>query len=83
MRRRGFLQAAGAVALALPAQPAITAPLPAPAGASPLVVHDALGRAVTIPAPPQRIVPIFASNTEIVASLGLADRIVGIEAYPR
>ena len=27
--------------------------------------------------------PIFASNTEIVASLGLADRIVGIEAYTR
>lgn len=73
MKRRGFLQAAGAAALALPA----------PAGATPLVVHDALGRAVAIPAPPQRIVPIFASNTEIVASLGLADRIVGIEAYTR
>jgi iron complex transport system substrate-binding protein len=28
-------------------------------------------------------VPIFASNTEIVASLGLADRIVGIEAFTR
>lgn len=73
MKRRGFLAAAGATALALPA----------PAFAAPLVVHDALGRAVTIPAPPQRIVPIFASNTEIVASLGLVDRIVGIEAYTR
>lgn len=73
MRRRGLLQAAGAAALGLPA----------PAVAAPLVVHDALGRAVTIPAPPQRIVPIFASNTEIVASLGLADRIVGIEVYTR
>ena len=39
--------------------------------------------AVTLPAPPQRIIPIFASNVEIVASLGLADRIVGIEAYTR
>ena len=26
---------------------------------------------------------IFASNTEMVAALGLADRIVGIEAYTR
>ena len=33
--------------------------------------------------PPQRIVTIFASNTEMVAALGLADRIVGIEAYTR
>ncbi|MFM8532737.1 MAG: ABC transporter substrate-binding protein [Acidimicrobiia bacterium] len=73
MKRRGFLQAAGAAAFAVPA----------PAGAAPLVIHDALGRAVAIAAPPQRIVPIFASNTEIVASLGLADRIVGIEAYTR
>jgi iron complex transport system substrate-binding protein len=53
------------------------------AQAEPLVVHDALGRAVSFAAPPQRIVPIFASNTEIVTALGLADRIVGIEAYTR
>ncbi len=50
---------------------------------SPLLVHDAFGRAVTFTAPPQRIVTIFASNTEIVAALGLVDRIVGIEAYTR
>ena len=53
------------------------------ARAEPLVVRDALGRAVTFAAPPQRIVPIFASNTEIVVALGLANRIVGIEAYTR
>ena len=53
------------------------------ARAEPLVVRDALGRAVSFAAPPQRIVPIFASNTEIVAALGLASRIVGIEAYTR
>jgi iron complex transport system substrate-binding protein len=64
--------AALALALAAPAQ-----------AAEPLTVQDALGRTVTFPAPPQRIVPIFASNTEIVASLGLADRIVGIEAFTR
>ena len=51
--------------------------------AQPVTVIDALGRSVTLPAPPERIIPIFASNTEIVASLGLGDRIVGIEAYTR
>lgn len=51
--------------------------------AEPVTVHDSFGRAVTFAAAPQRIVPIFASNVEIVASLGLADRIVGIEAYTR
>jgi iron complex transport system substrate-binding protein len=54
-----------------------------PAVAAPVTVHDAFDRAVTLPAPPQRIVPIFASNTEIVTALGLADRIVGIESYTR
>lgn len=49
--------------------------------AGPVTVRDAFDRSVTVPAPPRRIVPIFASNTEIVAALGLADRIVGIEAY--
>jgi iron complex transport system substrate-binding protein len=53
------------------------------ARAEPLVVHDAFDRAVTFAAPPQRIVPIFASNTEIVTALGLGGRIVGIEAYTR
>jgi iron complex transport system substrate-binding protein len=53
------------------------------AQAEPLVVRDALDRAVTFAAPPQRIIPIFASNTEIVAALGLGDRVVGIESYTR
>ena len=53
------------------------------AAGDPVTVRDAFDRAVTLPAPPQRIVTIFASNTEMVAALGLADRIVGIEAYTR
>jgi iron complex transport system substrate-binding protein len=53
------------------------------AAADPVTVRDAFDRAVTLPAPPQRIVTIFASNTEMIAALGLADRIVGIEAYTR
>jgi len=51
--------------------------------AEPVTVRDAFNREVTLPAPPQRIVTIFASNTEMVASLGLGDRVVGIEAYTR
>ncbi len=57
--------------------------LSGPAHAGPVTVRDAFGRTVTLPAPPQRIVTIFASNTEMVAALGLADRVVGIEAYTR
>jgi iron complex transport system substrate-binding protein len=53
------------------------------AQAEPLVVQDALGRSVVFPESPKRIIPIFASNTEIVAALGLGDRVVGIEAYTR
>jgi iron complex transport system substrate-binding protein len=53
------------------------------ARAEPVTVRDAFDRRVTVPEPPQRIVTIFASNTEMVAALGLADRIVGIEAYTR
>lgn len=54
-----------------------------PATADAVTVRDAFGRGVTLPAPAQRIVAIFASNVEMVASLGLADRIVGIETYTR
>jgi iron complex transport system substrate-binding protein len=36
-----------------------------------------------VPAPPQRIITIFSSNVELVASLGLTDRIVGIESFTR
>jgi iron complex transport system substrate-binding protein len=53
------------------------------AAAQPVSVRDAYDRTVTLSAPPQRIVTIFASNTEMVAALGLADRIVGIEAFTR
>lgn len=51
--------------------------------ADPIRVEGALGRTVTLPSPPQRIVTIFSSNTELVAALGLTDRIVGIDAFTR
>ena len=40
---------------------------------------DALGRRVRIDRRPTRIVPVFSSNTEIVAALGGAGRIVAID----
>lgn len=46
-------------------------------------VLDALQRSVWLPKPPQRIVTIFSSNTELVVSLGLVDRIVGVEDFTR
>lgn len=49
----------------------------------PRIVTDALGRAVTIHKKPARIVSIFASNTEMLAAIGVRDRIVGIESYTR
>jgi ABC-type Fe3+-hydroxamate transport system substrate-binding protein len=46
-----------------------------------VLVYDGLNRAITINQPPTRIVSLFASNTELLAALGLANRIVGIEDY--
>ena len=48
---------------------------------APVLKRDALDRPVIVAHTPQRIVTIFSSNTEIVAALGLAERIVGIDAY--
>ena len=61
----------------------ITAAAPA---AYPLTVTDALGRIVTLAAPPQRIVSLAPNVTEILFALGVDDRIIGIseaDDYPR
>ncbi|GGC67238.1 ABC transporter substrate-binding protein [Siccirubricoccus deserti] len=68
---------------ALLALPALLAAPTARAAGWPRVLQDGLGRLVEIPAPPRRIVAIFASNVEMLAALGLLDRIIGIEAYTR
>ena len=49
--------------------------LASPAGA--LTLRDMLGRTVTLPAPPARIVSLVPSVTEIVFSLGAEERLVG------
>jgi ABC-type Fe3+-hydroxamate transport system substrate-binding protein len=47
--------------------------------AGPLV--DASGAVLTPAAPPQRIVSLIPSTTELLCDLGLADRLVGVTAY--
>jgi iron complex transport system substrate-binding protein len=47
----------------------------------PLTLVDGLGRQVTLAAPPQRIVSLLPSNTEILFALGLGNRVVGVTEY--
>lgn len=47
----------------------------------PIMVIDDIGRNVTITDPPQRIVCIAPSTTEIAYALGLGDKIVGVDVY--
>jgi iron complex transport system substrate-binding protein len=73
-----------------PTQPA-TAQKPAPAAATgkqttyPVTVKDDLGRDVTIPAEPKRIVSVAPSNTELLFALGKGSVLVGrsdFDDYP-
>jgi iron complex transport system substrate-binding protein len=72
--------ASSSSAAACAASPVAT-PVSAPASAFPLTVTDDLGRQVTIPAPPQRIVSLAPSNTEILFALGLDERVVAVDAW--
>lgn len=64
----------------------LLAALPAAAAPGfPLTVRDALGRRVTVPRPPQRIVSTAPSVTEVLFALGLGRRVVGVsdaDDYP-
>lgn len=74
MRRRALLFSLAPPLLARPGSAAASWPRR---------LTDGLGNVVEIAAPPRRIVAIFASNVEMLAALGLTDRIVGIEALTR
>ena len=47
----------------------------------PVTVTDDIGRTVSIAGPPQRIVCIVPSTTEIAYALDLGDKIVGVDIY--
>ncbi len=47
----------------------------------PVTVTDALGRAVTLPRPPRRIVSLVPSTTETLFALGLGERVVGVTRF--
>ena len=49
--------------------------------ASATTITDDMGKTVTIPAVPQRIISLSPSTTEILFGLGLDDRIVGVTEY--
>ena len=49
--------------------------------AFPVVTTDALGRRLRVDAPPKRIVSLVPSQTELLADLGLSDRVVGITRF--
>ena len=48
---------------------------------SPIEITDQLGRAVALDKPPQRIISLAPSNTEILFALGLADRVAAVTDY--
>ncbi len=48
---------------------------------TPITVTDDIGRSVIFKSPPQRIISLAPSNTELVYALGLQDRLIGVTTY--
>ncbi|MDD1702677.1 MAG: cobalamin-binding protein [Methanoregula sp.] len=69
-----------AAVLCLAAAPVLAAP-PANTTAPARTVTDDYGTAVTIAGTPERIVSLAPTNTEILFSLGLGDRVAGVTDY--
>jgi iron complex transport system substrate-binding protein len=62
----------------------VIAPTPAVTSAPatfPLTLTDDLGRKVTLPSMPERIVSLAPSNTEILFAVGAGDQVVGLTKY--
>jgi len=51
-----------------------------PAG-FPMTVVDGLGREITLPRAPERIVSLAPKNTELLFAIGAGDRVVGVTSY--
>ncbi|NBB85115.1 MAG: ABC transporter substrate-binding protein [Bacteroidetes bacterium] len=49
--------------------------------AFPVVTTDALGRRLCVDAPPERIVSLVPSQTEVLADLGLDEQVVGVTRF--
>ncbi|MGE7092628.1 ABC transporter substrate-binding protein [Lysinibacillus sp. NPDC048646] len=47
----------------------------------PITMTDVTGKDITLEAPPERIISLIPSNTEILFGLGLNDEIVGVNDY--
>jgi iron complex transport system substrate-binding protein len=52
-----------------------------PAAGFPVAVTDDMGRRVTVPAPPRRIVSLAPAHTETLYALGLGDHLVAADTY--
>ncbi|WP_188815262.1 ABC transporter substrate-binding protein [Hymenobacter cavernae] len=52
-----------------------------PTPSLPLTLTDQLGRRVVVPYPPQRIVSLVPSQTELLFDLGLGTRVVGVTKF--
>lgn len=64
-----------------PANTASTDASSATEGTFPMVITDDAGRQVSIENPPQRLISLAPSNTEILFALGLENRVVGVTTY--
>jgi iron complex transport system substrate-binding protein len=68
-----------------PALRPVAAPSPASStatpGSFPMTVSDDMGRQVTLPALPGRIISLAPSNTEILFAVGAGDQVVGVTTY--
>src|SRR5271157_2643014 len=59
----------------------LAAPSPVSPSGFPMTVVDRLGRKVTLPRAPQRIVSLAPSNTELLFAIGAGDQVVAVTSF--